>query len=175
MRTAYKVLAYLVAAEVAVQAMVMVWFISGLGKWVEGRRPMSRRGVVPKSPATCENSQPASLAHSSSWRCAIARNRHVSRAVALSAAAALAVSLSACSSTAQASKTGTFYGSELALGNGKVKTYVVAAMPATRPSSDSLSTPHRSTVCPNRRMTPKLGRHCQASRCTSRMRPNVWR
>jgi hypothetical protein len=36
MRTAYKVLAYLVAAEVAVQAMVMVWFIAGLGKWVEG-------------------------------------------------------------------------------------------------------------------------------------------
>jgi hypothetical protein len=36
MRTAYKVLAYLVAAEVAVQAMVVVWFIAGLGKWVEG-------------------------------------------------------------------------------------------------------------------------------------------
>jgi hypothetical protein len=36
MRTAYKVLAYLVAAEVAVQAMVIVWFIAGLGKWVEG-------------------------------------------------------------------------------------------------------------------------------------------
>ena len=36
MRTAYKVLAYLVAAEVAIQAMVMVWFIAGLGKWVEG-------------------------------------------------------------------------------------------------------------------------------------------
>jgi hypothetical protein len=36
MRTAYKVLAYLVAAEVAVQAMVMVWAIAGLGKWVEG-------------------------------------------------------------------------------------------------------------------------------------------
>ena len=35
MRTAYKVLAYLVAAEVAVQAMVIVWFIAGLGKWVE--------------------------------------------------------------------------------------------------------------------------------------------
>jgi hypothetical protein len=34
MRTAYKVLAYLVAAEVAVQAMVMAWFISGLIKWV---------------------------------------------------------------------------------------------------------------------------------------------
>jgi hypothetical protein len=30
------VLAYLVAAEVAVQAMVMVWAIAGLGKWVEG-------------------------------------------------------------------------------------------------------------------------------------------
>jgi hypothetical protein len=36
MRTAYKVLAYLVAAEVAVQAMVMVWGIAGLGKWVDG-------------------------------------------------------------------------------------------------------------------------------------------
>jgi hypothetical protein len=36
MRTAYKVLAYLVAAEVAVQAMVMVWAVAGLGKWVEG-------------------------------------------------------------------------------------------------------------------------------------------
>ena len=36
MRTAYKVLAYLVAAEVAVQAMVMVWAIAGLGVWVEG-------------------------------------------------------------------------------------------------------------------------------------------
>jgi hypothetical protein len=36
MKTAYKVLAYLVAAEVAVQAMVMVWAIAGLGKWVDG-------------------------------------------------------------------------------------------------------------------------------------------
>jgi hypothetical protein len=36
MRTAYKVLAYLVAAEVAVQAMVMVWAIAGLSKWVQG-------------------------------------------------------------------------------------------------------------------------------------------
>ena len=36
MRTAYKVLAYLMAAEVAVQAMVMVWAIAGLGKWVDG-------------------------------------------------------------------------------------------------------------------------------------------
>jgi hypothetical protein len=36
MRTAYKVLAYLVAAEVAVQAMVMVWAIAGLGKWIVG-------------------------------------------------------------------------------------------------------------------------------------------
>ena len=53
------------------------------------------------------------------------RNRHVSRAVALSAAAALAVALSACSSTDEASKAGTFYGSELALGNGKVNSYVV--------------------------------------------------
>jgi hypothetical protein len=36
MRTAYKVLAYVVAAEVAVQAMVVVWAIAGLGKWVDG-------------------------------------------------------------------------------------------------------------------------------------------
>jgi hypothetical protein len=43
----------------------------------------------------------------------------------LFAAAALAVTLSACSSVAQASKAGTFYGSELGLGKGKVKTYVV--------------------------------------------------
>jgi hypothetical protein len=35
MRTAYKVLAYLVAAEVAIQAMVMVWAVAGLGKWVD--------------------------------------------------------------------------------------------------------------------------------------------
>jgi hypothetical protein len=34
MRTAYKVLAYLVAGEVAVQAMLIVWGIAGLGKWV---------------------------------------------------------------------------------------------------------------------------------------------
>ncbi len=36
MRTAYKVLAYIVAAEVAVQATVMVWAIAGLGVWVDG-------------------------------------------------------------------------------------------------------------------------------------------
>jgi hypothetical protein len=36
MRTAYKVLAYIVAAEVAIQAMVMVWAIAGLGVWVNG-------------------------------------------------------------------------------------------------------------------------------------------
>jgi hypothetical protein len=36
MKTAYRLLAYLVAAEVAVQAMVMVWAIAGLGKWVDG-------------------------------------------------------------------------------------------------------------------------------------------
>ena len=35
MGTAYKVLAYLVAVEVAIQAMVMVWAIAGLGKWVD--------------------------------------------------------------------------------------------------------------------------------------------
>jgi hypothetical protein len=43
MRTAYKVLAYIVAAEVAIQAMVMVWAIAGLGVWVEGG------GVLDKS------------------------------------------------------------------------------------------------------------------------------
>src|SRR5262245_24500895 len=36
MRTVYKVLAYLVAALVAVQAMSMVFAIAGLGKWVDG-------------------------------------------------------------------------------------------------------------------------------------------
>jgi hypothetical protein len=35
MRTVYRVLAYIIAAEVAVQAMVMVLAIAGLGKWVE--------------------------------------------------------------------------------------------------------------------------------------------
>jgi len=34
MRTAYKVLAYLVAAEVVIQAMAMVWAVAGLGKWI---------------------------------------------------------------------------------------------------------------------------------------------
>ena len=34
MRTAYKLLAYLVAVEVVIQAMAMVWAIAGLGKWV---------------------------------------------------------------------------------------------------------------------------------------------
>jgi hypothetical protein len=43
MRTAYKVLAYIVAAEVAVQAMVMVWAIAGLGVWVD------KGGVFDKS------------------------------------------------------------------------------------------------------------------------------
>ena len=36
MRTAYKVLAYLVAAEVAVQAMFAVWGVAGLSNWVDG-------------------------------------------------------------------------------------------------------------------------------------------
>jgi heme A synthase len=35
MRTVYRVLAYLVAAEVVVQAMAMVFAIAGLGKWVD--------------------------------------------------------------------------------------------------------------------------------------------
>ncbi|HWJ52389.1 MAG TPA: hypothetical protein VNT24_03305 [Propionibacteriaceae bacterium] len=34
MRTAYKVLAYLVAVEVVIQAMAMVWAVAGLGKWI---------------------------------------------------------------------------------------------------------------------------------------------
>jgi hypothetical protein len=36
MRNAYKLFAYIVAAEVAIQAMVMVWAIAGLVKWVDG-------------------------------------------------------------------------------------------------------------------------------------------
>lgn len=36
MRTVYKVFAYLIAAEVVVQAMAMVYAIAGLGKWVDG-------------------------------------------------------------------------------------------------------------------------------------------
>jgi hypothetical protein len=35
MRTTYKVLAYLVAGEVAIQAMAVVWAMAGLGKWVQ--------------------------------------------------------------------------------------------------------------------------------------------
>ena len=35
MKTAYKVLAYVVAAEVAIQAMLVAWALAGLGKWVE--------------------------------------------------------------------------------------------------------------------------------------------
>lgn len=36
MRRVYTVLAYLVAAEVAIQAIAMVWAITGLRKWVDG-------------------------------------------------------------------------------------------------------------------------------------------
>ena len=35
MRTAYKLLAYAVAAEVAIQAMAVVWAMAGLGKWIQ--------------------------------------------------------------------------------------------------------------------------------------------
>ena len=35
MRTVYRVLAYVIAAEVAVQAMAMVFAVAGLGKWVQ--------------------------------------------------------------------------------------------------------------------------------------------
>jgi hypothetical protein len=52
MKTAYKVLAYLVAAEVAVQAMVMVWAIAGLGKWVDAG------GVFDKSIMESEGTPP---------------------------------------------------------------------------------------------------------------------
>ena len=55
-----------------------------------------------------ESASPSSGPGRRKLRCTLARNRHVSRAVALFAAAALAVFLSACSSTAQASKAGTF-------------------------------------------------------------------
>ncbi|NUT33262.1 MAG: hypothetical protein HOV79_09325 [Hamadaea sp.] len=43
MRTAYKVLAYIIAIEVAVQAMAMVYAVAGLGKWVD------RGGVLDKA------------------------------------------------------------------------------------------------------------------------------
>jgi hypothetical protein len=36
MKTAYRVFAYLVAAEVVVQAMLIAWAVAGLGKWVNG-------------------------------------------------------------------------------------------------------------------------------------------
>ena len=52
MRIAYKVLAYLVAAEVAIQAMVMVWAIAGLGKWVDGG------GVFDKASMESEGTPP---------------------------------------------------------------------------------------------------------------------
>ena len=43
MRTAYRVLAWLIAVEVVVQAAAISWAIFGLGKWVEGG------GVLDKS------------------------------------------------------------------------------------------------------------------------------
>ncbi len=43
MRSFYRILAYIIAAEVAIQAMVMVYAVAGLGKWVEGG------GVLDKS------------------------------------------------------------------------------------------------------------------------------
>jgi hypothetical protein len=52
MRTAYKVLAYAVAAEVAVQAMLIVWGIAGLGKWVDGG------GVFDKAVTESEGAPP---------------------------------------------------------------------------------------------------------------------
>ena len=51
-RIAYKALAYLVAAEVAIQAIVMVWAIAGLGKWVDGG------GVFDKAAMESEGAPP---------------------------------------------------------------------------------------------------------------------
>jgi hypothetical protein len=50
MRTVYKVLAYLIAAEVMVQAMLMVFAIAGLGIWVDSG------GVFDKSVMESEGS-----------------------------------------------------------------------------------------------------------------------
>jgi hypothetical protein len=50
MKTVYKVLAYVVAAEVVVQAMLMVFAIAGLGKWVDGG------GVLDKAAMESEQS-----------------------------------------------------------------------------------------------------------------------
>lgn len=36
MRTVYRVLAYVIAIEVAIQAMAVVWAVAGLGKWIMG-------------------------------------------------------------------------------------------------------------------------------------------
>ncbi len=50
MRSVYKVLAFVIAAEVAIQAMAMVFAIAGLGKWVD------EGGVLDK--AVMENGEP---------------------------------------------------------------------------------------------------------------------
>lgn len=52
MRTAYRILAYVIAAEVVVQAMAMVFGVAGLGKWVEDG------GVFDKSLMESEGSSP---------------------------------------------------------------------------------------------------------------------
>ena len=36
MRTTYRVLAYAIAVEIAIQAMAVVWAVAGLGKWIMG-------------------------------------------------------------------------------------------------------------------------------------------
>ena len=36
MRTVYRVLAWLVAAEVLVQAAAITWAVFGLGQWIQG-------------------------------------------------------------------------------------------------------------------------------------------
>ena len=100
--------------------------------------------------------------------------RRVSRAGTLSAAAALAVPFSTCSSTAEASKAGTFYGSELAFGNRKVKTYVVTGNGGKPTELGFTLTPQRSSACPSRRMTPKLGLLLEAHRLQLRVERFAW-
>jgi hypothetical protein len=50
MKTVYKVLAYIVAAEVVIQAMAMVFAVAGLGRWV------SEGGVLDKAVMESEES-----------------------------------------------------------------------------------------------------------------------
>ena len=130
----------------------------GRGRWAGGRqqnlntgRNMARPGTASADDAS-ESVSPSSGAGRRELRCTLARNRHVSRAVALFAAAALAVSLSACSSTAEASK-GNVLWVRTGPRNGKVKTYVVTGddgKPTELGFAFDAATPR---VCPNRRTT----------------------